>query len=164
LVRTNSGDDKKEFLIQRCGEFRQIPIPSLNVIQAEANIVPIDRKKWYYHLSQEQLDSIYFVCESNQDEFDACFGQDSDAGISAFCNEEQPLSLPTKKRDVKKKEKFRRLIYTTSKIGSFDDKQQKVDEPFGFDASEFLRDTRSKDKKRIKVFNDLGMERYGTAC
>jgi hypothetical protein len=54
---------KREFLIRMQGHPRQIPIGSLNVKQVEENKMPIDFNKWFYHLSKEQLKSIYFTCE-----------------------------------------------------------------------------------------------------
>jgi hypothetical protein len=75
LIKVNNGSETKEFLIHRHGESRQIPIESLNVAQHEEYRFPIDLNKWFYNLSKEQLDQIYFTC-TEQEEFDEWFGQD----------------------------------------------------------------------------------------
>jgi hypothetical protein len=63
LVRANNGKETKEFLIYKHSESRQIPIDSLNVIQYEVYRFPIDLNKWFYNLSKEQLDQVYFTCD-----------------------------------------------------------------------------------------------------
>ncbi len=55
LVRVANGEEQKVFLIHLHGHPRQIPIASLNVKQVEENKMPIDMNKWFYHLSEEQL-------------------------------------------------------------------------------------------------------------
>jgi len=39
--------------------------------------------KWFYYLSQQQLDQIYFICDDQQ-EFDKWFGQDPTLSKSAI--------------------------------------------------------------------------------
>ena len=75
LIRVPSDNGAKEFPTERHGHCRQIPIDRLTVTQSEAYKFPIDLNKWFYNLSQEQCNSVFFTCE-NQEEFDDYFGQD----------------------------------------------------------------------------------------
>ena len=52
----------KQFLVERIGIIRQIPIKSLNQTHTKTNEFPIDSQTFDYYLSREQLDQVSFVC------------------------------------------------------------------------------------------------------